>query len=136
MATKLVQKHELKEARKGPSGSFTPDNNAYSILYRRNHVKTIILKVTPIPGGYAQDDWRSFSRALPFKLTANDELAVLQTPEYRQQSLEFRRSTQSLKKAAEEENLDAAALAYVDVALKCVNCHQYIADFGNDSDGL
>ena len=63
---------------------------------------------------------------------------VLQTAEYRQQSLEFRRSTQALKEAAERENMDAAALAYVDVALKCVKCHQYITDVrnGDDSDGL
>jgi hypothetical protein len=51
---------------------------------------------------------------------------VLQTPEYRQQSLEFRRATQALKEAAGKENLDAAALAYVDVTLKCVRCHQYV----------
>lgn len=51
---------------------------------------------------------------------------VLQTPEYRQQSLEFRRSTRALKEAAQKKNLDAAALAYVDVTMKCVRCHQYV----------
>jgi hypothetical protein len=51
---------------------------------------------------------------------------VLQTPEYRQQSLEFRRATQALREAADKKNLDGAALAYVDVTLKCVRCHQYV----------
>lgn len=51
---------------------------------------------------------------------------VLQTPEYRQQSLEFRRATQALKESAEKENIDGAALAYVDVTMKCVRCHQYV----------
>lgn len=51
---------------------------------------------------------------------------VLQTPEYRQQSLEFRRATQALKESAEKENIDGAALAYVDVTMKCVKCHQYV----------
>ena len=51
---------------------------------------------------------------------------VLQTPEYRVQSVEFRRATRALKDAAAKKNLDAAALAYVDVTMKCVRCHQYV----------
>ena len=51
---------------------------------------------------------------------------VLQTPEYKQRSLEFRRSADALTKAAKKKNLDGAALAYVDVTLKCVNCHKYV----------
>jgi hypothetical protein len=51
---------------------------------------------------------------------------VLQTPEYRQQSLEFRRAAQSLREAADKKNLDGAALAYVDVTMKCVRCHQNV----------
>jgi hypothetical protein len=51
---------------------------------------------------------------------------VLQTPEYRLQSGEFRRATRALRDAAAKKNIDAAALAYVDVTLKCVRCHQYV----------
>jgi hypothetical protein len=51
---------------------------------------------------------------------------VLQTPEYRLQSGEFRRATRALKDAATKKNLDAAALAFVDVTLKCVRCHEYV----------
>jgi len=51
---------------------------------------------------------------------------VLQTPEYLQQSLEFRRSADALRDAAKKKNVDAAALAYVDVAMKCVTCHKYV----------
>ena len=51
---------------------------------------------------------------------------VLQTPEYNQHSLEFRRSTEALSEAAKNKNLDGAALAYVGVTLNCVNCHKYV----------
>lgn len=51
---------------------------------------------------------------------------VLQTPEYRLQSAEFRRATRAMKDAAAKKNLEAAALAYVDVTLKCVHCHSYV----------
>jgi hypothetical protein len=51
---------------------------------------------------------------------------VLQTPEYAQQSLEFRRAADAVHNAAEKNNLDGAALAYVEVTMKCVNCHKYV----------
>ncbi len=51
---------------------------------------------------------------------------VLQTPEYMRRSAEFRRSTDALTTAAKEKNLDGATLAYVDVTLKCVECHKYV----------
>lgn len=51
---------------------------------------------------------------------------VLQTPEYLDHSSDFRRSTEALKQAAQEKNLDGAALAYFEVTLKCVKCHKYV----------
>ena len=53
---------------------------------------------------------------------------VLQTEDYVRQSAEFRRACDSLKRAAQEKNLDGAALAWVDVTLKCVQCHKYVRD--------
>jgi cytochrome c556 len=51
---------------------------------------------------------------------------VLQTPEYLQHSIEFRRRADALTQAAKEKNLDGAALAYVEITLKCVQCHKYV----------
>lgn len=51
---------------------------------------------------------------------------VLQTAEYRDRSTEFRRSADALSEAARKKNLEGAALAYVDVTMKCVNCHKYV----------
>ena len=51
---------------------------------------------------------------------------VLQTPEYRERSTEFRRSVDALTEAAKKKNLDGAALAYVEVTMKCVTCHKYV----------
>lgn len=51
---------------------------------------------------------------------------VLQTDEYLSQSLEFRRSADALRRAAGEEDLDAATLRYVDITMKCVMCHKYV----------
>ena len=51
---------------------------------------------------------------------------VLETPEYKQHSMEFRRRAEALAEAAKNKNLDGAALQYLDVTLKCVNCHKYV----------
>jgi cytochrome c556 len=51
---------------------------------------------------------------------------VLQTPEYRERSTEFRRSVDAMTEAGKNKNLDGAALAYVEVTMKCVTCHKYV----------
>ena len=51
---------------------------------------------------------------------------VLQTPEYLQRSVEFRRAADALTEAAKKRNADGAALAYMDVTMKCVTCHKYV----------
>ncbi|MBX7168395.1 MAG: hypothetical protein K1X74_18815 [Pirellulales bacterium] len=51
---------------------------------------------------------------------------VLQTPEYVQHSLEFRRVAEELADAAAKKNLDGATLAYVQLTLECVQCHKYV----------
>jgi hypothetical protein len=51
---------------------------------------------------------------------------VFPTEEYVVQSREFRRAVESLRNHAKEKNLDGAALAYLDVTMKCINCHKYV----------
>lgn len=60
---------------------------------------------------------------------------VLQTEEYLQHSLEFRRTAYAIKKAGEDKNLDGAALAYVDMTMKCINCHKYVRGVRTASGG-
>ena len=56
------------------------------------------------------------------------EWSQVQGPVYAQHSTEFRRAAQHLVKAAEDKNIDGASLAYVNLTLNCVNCHNYIRD--------
>ena len=55
---------------------------------------------------------------------------VLQTEDYARQSREFRRACESLRFAATDKNLDGAALAWMDVTRKCIQCHKYVRDVG------
>jgi len=51
---------------------------------------------------------------------------VLQTPEYHDRSVEFRRSVDAITEAARKKNLEGTALAYVEATMKCVSCHKYV----------
>lgn len=51
---------------------------------------------------------------------------VFENPDYDQQSVTFRRHTDSLVRAAKEQHLDAATLAYVRLTMSCVDCHKLV----------
>jgi cytochrome c556 len=78
--------------------------------------------------GLATEDFDLIAKnSQAMSLLCEDELwQVLQTPEYSARSAEFRRSVDAVTEAAKKKNLEAAALGYVDVTLKCVNCHKYV----------
>ena len=59
-------------------------------------------------------------------LSQSADWQVLQTSDYAAESSEFRRAADGLKQAGKAKNLDAAALRYVDLTLKCVHCHKYV----------
>jgi cytochrome c556 len=78
--------------------------------------------------GLATEDFDLIAKnSQAMSLLCEDELwQVLQTPEYSARSAEFRRSVDAVTEAARKKNLEAATLGYVDVTLKCVNCHKYV----------
>jgi hypothetical protein len=53
---------------------------------------------------------------------------AVSTPKYEVYSNDMIRSLESMKKAAKAKNVDAAALAYVDLTLTCVKCHTYVRE--------
>jgi hypothetical protein len=78
--------------------------------------------------GLALEDYEKIaknSQALSL-LSMESSWNVVTTEDYLQYSKDFRRSANAITKAAHEENLDGAALAYVDLAMRCVDCHKYL----------
>jgi hypothetical protein len=51
---------------------------------------------------------------------------VLTTEEYIQQSAAFRRACGVIQEAAHEKNVDRAALGFMDLTVRCVECHKYL----------
>jgi hypothetical protein len=61
-------------------------------------------------------------------LTEDENWMLLQTPEYRTYSSEFKQIANRLTQAAKEKNLDGAALDYVQMTLNCVECHKHVRE--------
>ena len=74
-------------------------------------------------------DWVSLetnSRELE-RLTNDPRWTVLKYPEYARQTAGFVKAIQALHLAAAQRDLEKTPRAYVDVTLKCVECHRYLA---------
>jgi hypothetical protein len=57
---------------------------------------------------------------------------AIQTKEYAEQSRDFRRACDSIAKAAEEQDINRAALNYVALTVRCVECHTYMRNQGKE----
>ncbi|MGB0596380.1 MAG: hypothetical protein ACPGLY_06805 [Rubripirellula sp.] len=53
---------------------------------------------------------------------------VIQTEEYATQSRDFRRTCDLIAKAAKEKEIGRAALGYVALTVRCVECHAYMRE--------
>ncbi len=51
---------------------------------------------------------------------------TLETTAYTERSVEFRRSVDFLTQEAKNKNLDGVSLAYIDMTIKCLECHKYV----------
>jgi len=74
-------------------------------------------------------DWATLetqSRELE-QLTNDPRWMALKYPEYARYSAAFVRAVQALHTAAAQRDLDGTPNAYVQVTLKCVECHRYLA---------
>ena len=61
------------------------------------------------------------------------EWTVHKTPQYEVLTNNFRRAAETIIQKAKAKNIDGATLAYVDMTLTCVRCHQYCREIRDTS---
>jgi hypothetical protein len=67
------------------------------------------------------------------KLAKSETWQLIRSPLYERHSADFVARTETLVKKAKEKNMDGTALAYVDMTLSCVRCHQYVREHKRDA---
>jgi hypothetical protein len=80
--------------------------------------------------GLAMSDFDKIGRNANhlMELSKSAEWLIRKTPRYEMHSNEFRRACDVMAKRAKEKNLDGVALAYMDMTMTCVRCHEYVRD--------
>jgi cytochrome c556 len=62
------------------------------------------------------------------QLTKREEWQVIKTPRYEMNSNEFRRAAENIIQKARAKNIDGVTLAYFELTMSCVRCHQYVRE--------
>jgi hypothetical protein len=61
-------------------------------------------------------------------ISKSAEWRILKTPDYELYSNQLRRNAQALIKQAKAKNTEGIALAYVNLTLTCVTCHDHVRE--------
>ncbi len=80
--------------------------------------------------GLAKEDYEEIAKSARSMsaLTQLEKWVRASVPAYRSQLRIFENANDQLIRTAEAEQLDGAALAYVQLTLSCVNCHKVVRD--------
>lgn len=62
------------------------------------------------------------------QLSKSAEWLVYRTPRYELHSNEFRRAAEKIARKAQAKSIDGVTLAYVDLTMSCVRCHEYVRE--------
>lgn len=96
------------------------------------HKHTVLMEkklaaVQKVVEGVAREDFVKIQQQAQMLRLMSTEAAwnVIQTPDYVRMSEQFRGTTDQLKQAAKDRNIEAVGLAYVSLSISCVNCHRH-----------
>jgi len=80
--------------------------------------------------GIALGDYDKITRSAEelIQLTKLEEWHVIKTPRYEMHSNEFCRAAELVIQKAKAKNLDGVTLAYFELTMSCVRCHQYVRE--------
>lgn len=80
--------------------------------------------------GLAVGDFKKITTSAEelIELTKTEEWLMHKTPRYEIHSNEFRRAAEALIRKSKDKNIDGTTLAFFDLTMACVRCHQYVRE--------
>jgi len=85
--------------------------------------------------GVALGDFKKIAQGgeVLIRLAKSESWQLIRSPNYEKHSADFIWAAEKLVKKAQDKNMDGAALAYVEMTLSCVRCHQYVREHRRDA---
>lgn len=80
--------------------------------------------------GIAMADFKKIERSAEqlIELTNTEEWLMHKAPRYEMHTNEFRRAAETLVRKAKDKNIDGTTLAFFDMTMSCVRCHQHVRE--------
>jgi hypothetical protein len=106
-----------------PGAAQRPGNLSKLMFEKLNNSKLLL-------EGIALGDFNKINRSAEtlIQLSKTAEWFVYKTPRFELHSNEFRRAAETILQKAKDKNLDGVTLAYFDLTMTCVRCHQYVRE--------
>lgn len=107
-----------------PAPSQTPGKKVEKLMVAKlKHSQTLL-------EGIAIGDFKKITASAEelIELTKTEEWLMHKTPRYEMHSNEFRRSAETLVRKAKDKNMDGTTLAFFEMTMSCVRCHQHVRE--------
>jgi len=107
-----------------PAPSQTTGKNVAKLMAAKLKHSQVLLE------GIAIGDFKKISASAEelLQLTKTEEWLVYKTPRYQMHSNEFQRAAETLIRKAKDKNIDGTTLAFFDMTMSCVRCHQHMRE--------
>jgi len=99
-----------------------PAGSLHRFMRQKMQASNLILE------GLCMDDMKTVSLGAQtlLKMPSEAKWRVTNDMMYRRYSNEFVQAVEELKKEAEENDIDGASMAWVNVTMKCLKCHKWV----------
>ncbi len=106
-----------------PAPAQKSGNLAKLMVEKLNNSKTLL-------EGIVLGDFNKITRSADnlIQISKTAEWFVYKTPRYEMHSNEFRRAAENVVQKARDKSLDGVTLAYFELTMACVRCHQYVRE--------
>jgi hypothetical protein len=107
-----------------PAPSQTSGKNVAKLMAAKLKHSQVLLE------GIAIGDFKKISASAEelLQLTKTEEWLMYKTPRYQMHSNEFQRAAETLIRKAKDKNIDGTTLAFFDMTMSCVRCHQHVRE--------
>lgn len=99
---------------------------------RRDFMRTKLMYSQNILEGLTTNDFAEIEHAVKElqKVTQGEKWLSVEDEDYAEHTADFEKSTKRLLEAAKTSNIEATALRFHEMSLRCIDCHKHVRKLG------